>query len=72
LFHDLLHASQCLLNLGTTGYLAGCEFMPAQPTGQICTKVKLPQPDLEYLLTKGTTQIDPRASKILKQAAFSG
>jgi hypothetical protein len=72
LLHDPLHASQCLLNLGTTGNLAGCEFVPAQPTGQICSKMKFPQPDLELLLAVGTGQINPCAPKILKQAAFSG
>jgi hypothetical protein len=72
LLPDLLHASQRLLDLGTTGYLAGCEFVPAQPTGQIRPKVKFPQPDLEHLLAVGTGQFDPCAPKIFEHAAFSG
>jgi hypothetical protein len=53
LFQNPVHASQRLLNLGTIGDLPGVEFVPAQPTSQICPKVKLPQPDLEHLLAAG-------------------
>lgn len=46
--------------------------MPAQSAGEICSKPKLPQPNLEHLLAARTGQVDPRAPKILEQAAFSG
>jgi hypothetical protein len=72
LLDDLLHASQRVLNLGTIGDLPGVELVPAQPTGQIGPKVKFPQPDLEHLLAVGTGQIDPHASMIFEQVAFSG
>jgi hypothetical protein len=72
LLHDLVHASQRLLNLGTIGDLPGGEFVPAQPTGQIGPKVKFPQPHLEHLLAVGTGQIDPCAPKILEHVASSG
>ena len=71
LLHDLLHASQCLMNLGTIGDLPGGEFVPAQPTGQIGPKLKFPQPDLEHLLAARTGQIDACAPEILEQAAAS-
>jgi hypothetical protein len=72
LLHDLLHASQRLLNLGAIGDLPGGEFVSAQTAGQIGPKVKFPQPDLEHLLAVGTGQSDPCAPEILEHAAFSG
>jgi hypothetical protein len=71
LLHDLLHASQRLLNLGMIRDLPGGELVPAQPTGQISPKVKFPQPDLEHLLAARTGQIDACAPNILEQAAAS-
>lgn len=53
LLHDLLHASQCLMNLGTIGDLLRGEFMSAQPTDKIGTELQLPEPDLEQLLALG-------------------
>jgi hypothetical protein len=72
LLHDLLHASQRLLNLGTIGDLPGGEFVSAQTAGQIRTELELPQPDLEHLLAVGTGQIDPCGPVILEHAALSG
>ena len=72
LLDDLLHASQRLLNLGTIGDLPGVEFVPAQPTGQIRPELELPQLDLEHLVAARTGQIDPHASMIFEQVAFSG
>ncbi|WP_262032075.1 hypothetical protein [Microvirga sp. Mcv34] len=70
--HGRLHASQRVLNLETIGDLTGVEFVPAQPTGQIHPELELPQPDLEQLLAVRTGQIDPHASMIFEQVAFSG
>ena len=69
--HDLLHASQRLMNLGAIGDLPGGEFVPAQPTDKIGTELQLPEPDLEQLLAHGTGQIDACAPDVLEQAAPS-
>ncbi len=46
--------------------------MAAQPAGEIGSKPRLPQSNLEHLLAARTGQFDSRAPKILEQAAFSG
>lgn len=52
--HDRLQASQRVLNFGTIGNLLSGELVPAQTAGQVCPKLKLPYPDLEYLPTVRT------------------
>jgi hypothetical protein len=72
LLYNPVHASQRVLNLGTTGNLLGRELVPAQAAGQIGPELQLAQPDLEELPAVRTGQIDPCAPVILEQAAFSG
>jgi hypothetical protein len=70
--HDCLHASQRVLNLGTTGNLLGRELVPAQTAGQIRSELELAQPHLEQLSAMRTRQIDACAPVILEQAVASG
>ena len=68
LLHDLSHASQRLLNLRTIGDLPGGEFVPAQPTGQIGPKLKLPEPALNNCWQRGqarSIRVLPRSSNKL-------
>ncbi|WP_262298339.1 hypothetical protein [Microvirga sesbaniae] len=70
--HDLLQASQGIRDLDPMRHISGRELMAAQPAGEIGSKPRLPQSNLEHLLAARTGQFDSRAPKILEQAAFSG
>jgi hypothetical protein len=72
LLDDLLHASQCVLNLRTIRHVPGRELVPAQPTGQISPELELAQPHLEQLPAVRAGQIDACAPMILEQAVVSG